>query len=83
MSIKRSCFHLTTIEFCAGNLRENMVVWRELEKIPNTNLVDYGCLGYCGNCYSEAFAIVAGVLIHADSAEALIDKIIGYLNEQC
>ncbi|MBN8209898.1 DUF1450 domain-containing protein [Bacillus sp. NTK071] len=73
---------MTTIEFCAGNLRENKIVWNELEKIPNTKLVDYGCLGYCGNCYSESFAIVGGVLIHADTSEALLEKIIRKLNER-
>ncbi|WP_347548976.1 DUF1450 domain-containing protein [Pseudalkalibacillus hwajinpoensis] len=67
---------MTTIEFCAGNLRENQKVWNELEKYSGLELIDYGCLGYCGNCYAESFAIVDGVLMNADDAEELIDKII-------
>ncbi|MGA9287857.1 MAG: DUF1450 domain-containing protein [Anaerobacillus sp.] len=71
---------MTTIEFCAGNLKQNRMVWSELEKLPGIELVDYGCLGYCGNCYSEAFAIVDGVLMSANTQNALIERIIQKLN---
>ena len=73
---------MKTIEFCAGNLRENKRVWEALEKIHDIELIDYGCLGYCGNCYSESFAIVDGRLVNADTSEALIEKIIRKLNEE-
>lgn len=73
--------NVKTVEFCSGNLRDNQVVWEALEKIPEVELIDYGCLGYCGNCYSEAFAIVEGRLINADTSEALIKKITQKLNE--
>ncbi|QHA93193.1 DUF1450 domain-containing protein [Bacillus sp. N1-1] len=72
---------MKTIEFCAGNLRDNKKVWEVFEKVPGVELIDYGCLGYCGNCYSEAFAIVEGRLINAETSEALIKKITQKLNE--
>lgn len=72
---------MITIEFCAGNVRENQKVWEVFEKVPGVELIDYGCLGYCGNCYSEAFAIVEGRLINAETSESLIKKITQKLNE--
>ncbi len=72
---------MITIEFCAGNVRENQKVWEVFEKVPGVELIDYGCLGYCGNCYSEAFAIVEGRLINAETSESLIKKISQKLNE--
>ncbi|WP_273832301.1 DUF1450 domain-containing protein [Guptibacillus sedimenti] len=72
---------MKTIEFCAGNVRENQKVWEVFEKVPGVELIDYGCLGYCGNCYSEAFAIVEGRLINAETSESLIKKITQKLNE--
>ncbi|WLR61072.1 DUF1450 domain-containing protein [Guptibacillus hwajinpoensis] len=73
---------MKTIEFCAGNLRENKRVWEALEEIHDIELIDYGCLGYCGNCYSESFAIVDGRLVNADTSESLIEKIMRKLNDE-
>ncbi|MCA0986636.1 DUF1450 domain-containing protein [Guptibacillus algicola] len=67
---------LHTIEFCSGNLRSNNKVWRGLESYGNIELIDYGCLGYCGNCYEEAFAIVNGILMSSTDPDQLLEKII-------
>ncbi|WP_270179879.1 DUF1450 domain-containing protein [Alkalihalobacillus sp. CinArs1] len=68
-----------TIEFCKGNLRNNKKVWKALESYGNVELVDYGCLGYCGNCFEESFAIVDGVLVSSTDADQLLDKILSAL----
>lgn len=70
---------LHTIEFCSGNLRNNNKVWTELESYGNLELIDYGCLGYCGNCYCESFALVNGVLMNSTDADQLVKKIISVL----
>lgn len=68
-----------TIEFCSGNLRSNRKVWKVLENYKDVELVDYGCLGYCGNCYGESFALVNGVLVSSTNAEELLKEIFSKL----
>ncbi|MDH4618522.1 DUF1450 domain-containing protein [Brevibacillus sp. AY1] len=66
------------VEFCASNVASyTQVVVDALENDPelDVDVLEYGCLGYCGECYMEPFALVNGKLVQAPSAEALLDKI--------
>ena len=48
-----------------------------LENDPelDVDVLEYGCLGYCGECYMLPFALVNGDLVQAETAEELLDKI--------
>jgi len=72
------------VEFCASNAASyTQVVIDALEQDPelDVDVLEYGCLGYCGECYLEPFALVNGKLVQAPTAEALLDKIKQVLKE--
>ncbi|KSU87622.1 hypothetical protein AS180_12385 [Priestia veravalensis] len=53
----------------------------ELEKDPNLDIVEYGCLGYCGKCARSPFALVNGDVVAADTPEELVAAIYTHLEE--
>jgi len=65
------------IEFCNSNrsLGTDEVI-RKLEQIPDVDVIVYGCLGNCGECFYAPYALVNGEMIAAPTAEELYDKII-------
>lgn len=66
------------IEFCAGNAHNGTD--RTLKKLEQEHLdydvVEYGCLGNCGQCYLEPYALVNGRIVAAADADELYDKIV-------
>jgi uncharacterized protein YuzB (UPF0349 family) len=65
------------IEFCVNNMHQGTdEVMRKLEDNPEYDVIEYGCLGNCGQCYMEPYALVNGEVIAANTADALYDKII-------
>ncbi|EST53524.1 UDP-N-acetylmuramoylalanine--D-glutamate ligase [Brevibacillus panacihumi W25] len=73
------------VEFCASNVASyTQAVMDALEQDPelDVDVLEYGCLGYCGECYLEPFALVNGKLVQAPTAEALLDKIKQVLKEE-
>jgi uncharacterized protein YuzB (UPF0349 family) len=70
------------IEFCVSNLAGGSQRAREiLERDPNFDVIEYGCLGNCGQCYESPYALVNGEYIAAKTPEELVDKIYQYLEE--
>lgn len=64
------------IEFCASNMHlGTRAVMQELEANPDCDVIEYGCLGNCGECAVMPFALVEGVAIAADTPEELTTKI--------
>ncbi|USG66831.1 DUF1450 domain-containing protein [Brevibacillus ruminantium] len=66
------------VEFCASNVSSyTKSVMEALENDPelDVDVLEYGCLGYCGECYMLPFALVNGELIQAETAEELLNKI--------
>ncbi|QQE75297.1 DUF1450 domain-containing protein [Brevibacillus composti] len=66
------------VEFCASNVSSyTKSVMESLENDPelDVDVLEYGCLGYCGECYMLPFALVNGDLVQAETAEELLDKI--------
>lgn len=66
------------VEFCAANVGSyTKVVMEALENDPTVtaDVVEYGCLGRCGECYMMPFALVNGDYVEADSPEELLQKI--------
>lgn len=70
------------IEFCVSNLASGTQKAREqLEKDPNLDIVEYGCLGYCGKCFQSMFALVNGDVVKGDTADQLIENIYKYIDD--
>ncbi|MRN56520.1 YuzB family protein [Paenibacillus monticola] len=65
------------IEFCASNLGHGTEqLMNKLEQNLEYDVMEYGCLNNCGQCYLSPFAMVNGEIIEAESPlelEAAID----------
>lgn len=70
------------IEFCVSSLASGAQEARViLEKDPNLDIVEYGCLGYCGICARKLYALVNGEVVTGKTAQELVDNIYIYLEE--
>ena len=70
------------IEFCASNLASGtQKAFEVLEKDADLDIIDYGCLSFCGKCANSPFALVNGEVITAETSEQLVEKIYKFLEE--
>jgi uncharacterized protein YuzB (UPF0349 family) len=70
------------IEFCVSNLASGAQKALEiLEKDPNLDIIEYGCLGYCGICAQTLYALVNGEVVRGKTPEELVENIYQYLEE--
>ncbi|WP_080844234.1 YuzB family protein [Cytobacillus gottheilii] len=70
------------IEFCVSNLASGSYkALEELEKDYDLDVIEYGCLGYCGKCSEHMFALVNGEVVTGDTAEELVNNIYQFLEE--
>ncbi len=66
------------VEFCASNaLSESEEVIKALEEDPDldVDVVEYGCLGNCGECFAEPYALVNGDYVSATTPDKLLAEI--------
>lgn len=73
------------VEFCASNVSsytQSVVDALENDLELDVDVLEYGCLGYCGECYMQPFALVNGNLVQAETAEELLTKIKNKLREE-
>lgn len=64
------------IEFCISNLASGSQKALEvLEKDPNLDIIEYGCLSYCGKCASTLYALVEGEVVTGETPEELVENI--------
>lgn len=71
------------VEFCVSNLTPEVEkVKEELEKDPDIDVVEYGCLNHCSECYVQPYALVDGEYIAADSGPELLKAIRKAIEEQ-
>ncbi|MBB6730752.1 YuzB family protein [Cohnella zeiphila] len=72
------------IEYCVSNLHHGTeaVLRRLEEELPDVEVVEYGCLGNCGECYLSPYVLVNGESIVAENAEALYDLVLASIREQ-
>ncbi|MCM3663319.1 YuzB family protein [Mesobacillus subterraneus] len=70
------------IEFCISNLASGAQKAREeLERDPDLDVIEYGCLGYCGKCAQSMFALVNGDPVVGETPQELVENIYQYLDE--
>ena len=71
-----------TIEFCVNNMHHGTDnVMKRLEGNPEYDVLEYGCLGNCGECYMFPFALVNGEIVAGETADELYDKIMIKIEE--
>lgn len=65
------------IEFCAGNMHHDGVwkLLKQFEQNKQFSVLEYGCLGNCGECYLKPFALVDGQIVAAETADELLEKV--------
>ncbi|MNH99124.1 hypothetical protein D3C73_518850 [compost metagenome] len=70
------------IEFCASNMHLGTdKVMKRLEANPDYDVIEYGCLGNCGQCYLSPFALLNGEILPAVTAEELEEQIAKQIKE--
>lgn len=70
------------VEFCINNLANgSQKAYEILERDPNIDVLEYGCLSYCTKCSKSFYAIVNGELVEAESPEALTEAIYQFIEE--
>jgi uncharacterized protein YuzB (UPF0349 family) len=70
------------IEFCISNLASGaQKAFEQLEKDPDLDVIEYGCLGYCGKCASTFYALVNGEVVTGDTPEELVENIYQFIEE--
>lgn len=70
------------IEFCSSNLASGSQKTLEiLEKDYDLDVIEYGCLGYCGKCAETLFALVNGEVVTADTPDELVENIYQFIEE--
>lgn len=64
------------VEFCINNLTPDVqAVKQKLENDYSIDVIDYGCLGYCGICARQPYALVNGEVVRGKNAADLYKKI--------
>lgn len=70
------------VEFCVSNLANgSQKTYEILERDPNIDVLEYGCLSYCTKCSESFYAIVNGELVEAASPEELTKTIYQFIDE--
>ncbi|MFC9542232.1 YuzB family protein [Lysinibacillus sp. NPDC056959] len=70
------------VEFCISNLANgSQKTYEILERDPNIDVLEYGCLSYCTKCSESFYAIVNGELVEAGSPEELTNAIYQFIEE--
>lgn len=68
---------MTEIKFCENNFIYGTedTMKKLQENYPDVDVTVESCLGYCGDCATNPYALVNDEMILADSADELYEKI--------
>ena len=70
------------VEFCVSNLANGaQETFEILERDPNVDVLDYGCLSYCTKCDNAFYALVNGEIVEATTPAKLTKKIYQYIED--
>ncbi len=71
------------IEFCASNMHHGTDrIMKIFEQDDEYEVTEYGCLGNCGECYLNPFALVDGAIVSAETSDELHDNILKAIEQQ-
>lgn len=71
------------VEFCVSNMHHGTdETLKKLERLPDVEVIEYGCLGNCGECFLSPYALVNGESVVAETAEQLYDLVLKAIGEQ-
>jgi uncharacterized protein YuzB (UPF0349 family) len=70
------------IEFCTNNMHHGTEkLMKQLEENPDYDVIEYGCLGNCGECYLSPYALVNGEVVVAATVDELSEQIQAKIKE--
>lgn len=70
------------VEFCISNIVNGaQESFEKLDRDPNLDVLEYGCLSYCTKCAESIYALVNGEIVEADSPEELTKKVYEFIEE--
>ena len=70
------------VEFCISNIANgSQESFETLEKDPNLDVLEYGCLSYCTKCMETLYAVVNGEVVEADTPEELTERIYQFIED--
>jgi uncharacterized protein YuzB (UPF0349 family) len=70
------------IEFCTNNMHHGTEkLMRKLEQNLDYDVIEYGCLGNCGECYLAPYALVNGEVVATATVEELEVEIAAKIKE--
>lgn len=70
------------VEFCISNIANgSQETFETLEKDPNLDVLEYGCLSYCTKCMETLYAVVNGEVVEADTPEELTKRIYQFIED--
>lgn len=70
------------VEFCMSNLANGShESFEKLEKDPNLDVLEYGCLSYCTICAESLYAMVNGEIVEADTPAELTERIYQFIED--
>ncbi|WP_422614989.1 YuzB family protein [Cohnella caldifontis] len=74
---------MNIVEFCVSNRHHGTDdIIERLEQDPDIEVVEYGCLGNCGECFLSPYAMVNGDTVVAETPEQLLELIYKAIKEQ-
>jgi uncharacterized protein YuzB (UPF0349 family) len=56
-------------------------ILQKLEENPDCDVIEYGCLGNCGECYLSPYALVNGESVVAEDPDTLYEAIMMKIRE--
>ncbi len=70
------------VEFCVSNLANgSQDTFEALEKDPNIDVLEYGCLSYCTRCSESLYVLVNGEMVEGETPEELTKNIYQFIEE--
>lgn len=71
------------VEVCVSNRHHGTdEILEQLEQDPRIEVIEYGCLGNCGECWLSPYALVNGESVVAENPEQLLELIYKAIEEQ-
>jgi len=71
------------VEICVSNAHHGTEeIMQRLQQDPRIDVIEYGCLGNCGECYLAPFAMVDGVTVAVESTDELFGAIMHEIEKQ-